>query len=137
MAGGFTTLFKKFADGINRLTVNYSSNGLDTNGVSAFAPAVTTISADLTPLGYVKTTAAEMNAGINLSTFAPVGATMAILQMETQAARWRDDGVAPTTANGINLPVLQDMVVNGAAEIAALKLINAVAGGMLNMSFYR
>ncbi|MES2367615.1 MAG: hypothetical protein V4563_17195 [Pseudomonadota bacterium] len=129
---GTIALQVKYADGFNRKTAFVSSDGLDTNQVSIITPSVSVAQPVLTPTGYTQTL-------INASTalVIPPDATMAVISVEVQAARWRDDGVAPSAAIGMPLAVGSEFVVTGAAELAALRFIGQVAGCLLNASFYR
>jgi hypothetical protein len=66
----------------------------------------------------------------------PIGATLVIMQAETQNIRWRDDNGAPTAAVGM-------LMATGAAPfgyagtISQLHFIQASASAVLDASFYR
>lgn len=66
----------------------------------------------------------------------PTGATFALLTAEVQAIRCRDDGTNPTTSVGFLIPVgIAPFQYSG--SLSLLSCINAVAGGKLNILFYR
>lgn len=60
--------------------------------------------------------------------------SFALIQAEAQDARWRDDGVAPTAAIGMLLPVGVPVVYTG--DLNGIRFINKTAGTILNISFY-
>lgn len=64
----------------------------------------------------------------------PAGATSAVIVAETNAARWRDDGTAPTAAVGMNLAVGQVLTYD--RPLAALKLISQSATCNLTITYY-
>lgn len=83
------------------------------------------------PLGYVQLTAA---AATGLGTV-PDGTTLAMIQCETQAIKWRDDGTNPTTLIGQLLPVNTTLFYSG--TMSAFKMIEVAASTKVNVSFYR
>lgn len=82
------------------------------------------------PLGYQQITA--LNAAVGLTV--PHGATWAIISCETQAVRYRDDGVNPTAAVGQPLPVNTDLPYTG--DLGLVKFIEQVASAKLNVTYY-
>lgn len=58
----------------------------------------------------------------------------ALIQAETQGLRWRDDGTDPTTAIGMLIPAGETLEYTG--PLAKLRLINATAGAVANISYY-
>lgn len=64
----------------------------------------------------------------------PAGATMAIIQCEGQAVRWRDDGTAPTAAIGMRLVPGQNLEYDG--DLQRVTVIEETAGAKINISFY-
>jgi len=59
----------------------------------------------------------------------------AIIQAETQGIRWTDDeDVAPTAAIGMLIPLGTTLEYDG--DLTMFRFINAVAGAVLNISFY-
>lgn len=64
----------------------------------------------------------------------PPGARMAIITCHTQAIAWRDDGTAPVAGTGIHLPVNTPFLYTG--NLGSFKLIEEVAGAVVNVSYY-
>lgn len=64
----------------------------------------------------------------------PAGATMAVIIPESQGVRWRDDGIDPTAAIGMIVPVLTTLVYDG--DLKAIRFIEQVASAKLNVSYY-
>jgi hypothetical protein len=97
----------------------------------AVAPATADTGILWVPLGYQQIAPTSSTAFT-----APTGATMALLTAEVQAIRCRDDGVAPTTSVGFLIPVgVAPFQYSG--TLSAMKCINAVSGGILNILYYR
>jgi hypothetical protein len=67
----------------------------------------------------------------------PFGANAALIQAETQNIRWRDDGANPTTTNGMLLLSAQPTPMMYSGTLSAMKFIDATAGGLLDVSFYK
>lgn len=93
--------------------------------------AVLTTTATLTPLGYQQITVLTTSTALTV----PSGATSALIQPEAQAVHWRDDGVAPTASIGMRLAALSTLTYNG--DLAAFRVIQDVAGGILNVTYYK
>lgn len=85
------------------------------------------------PLGYVQLTTTIASAAAALTV--PAGANMVLLQAETQAVRFRDDGTAPTASVGMLVPVGVAFQYTG--TLTALQFIAATSGAILDVSFYR
>lgn len=83
------------------------------------------------PLGYQQIT--TLSAAANLTV--PVGATIAIIEVETQAVRWRDDGTAPTSTVGTPIAVAGTLEYSG--TLSAIQFIEQTASAKLNVSYYR
>jgi hypothetical protein len=91
------------------------------------------------PLGYCQIAAATLASVTGLASCSggiPAGANMILMQAEAQNIRWRDDGTNPTTAVGMLLLSAQAPVPY-TGTISALKFIDATAGGLLDVSFYK
>lgn len=87
------------------------------------------------PLGYQQVTAT--GTAFNLPNI-PAGATQAVIYVEAQAVRYRDDGTAPTTTIGAPLAVTsngQPLYYNG--NLSAIQFIAQTAGAILNILYYR
>jgi len=94
--------------------------------------ATPVIDANLVPLGYQQMTSitpAKALASI------PVGAKRALLQAETQNVRWRDDGTAPTATVG-NIAYAGQNPFLYEGNLAAVQVILATAGAILNVTYY-
>ena len=91
-----------------------------------------------TCFGYQQVAAANTVAAFSLtipgmSTNGPKPTT-ALIQAETQGLRWRDDGTDPTTSVGMLIPAGQTLEYAG--PLTKLRLINATAGAIANISYY-
>lgn len=60
--------------------------------------------------------------------------TMAIITPEAQNCRWRDDGTAPTASVGMPIYVGTTFMYDG--DLTAIKFINMVSGGKVNVAYY-
>lgn len=67
-------------------------------------------------------------------TTSPTPPTYAIIQAEAQALRWRDDGTDPTTTIGMTIPAGGELRYDG--DLKKIRLVNAVAGSIANVSYY-
>ncbi len=97
------------------------------------------------PLGYAQSAAVDASTLISALTFStpgiaspaagiPPGTQLILIQPQTQAIRWRDDGVAPTAAVGYPLAVGAELRYTGAH--AALRVISQTAGAIVNVVAY-
>lgn len=64
----------------------------------------------------------------------PLGATIALIQAETQDVRWRDDGTSPTASVGMIIGAGTTLPYTG--DLNAIKFIEATASAKLNISYY-
>lgn len=83
--------------------------------------------------GYQQFAAGTVDSAVGLTV--PAGTSMAILQCEAQAIRWRDDGTNPTAAIGQPLAVGVELRYES-SSISALRVISQVAGAVLNVTYY-
>jgi hypothetical protein len=60
--------------------------------------------------------------------------TIAAIIVHGQAARWRDDGTAPTASVGMYLPADTPFVYDG--DLNAIQFIEVTSGAELNVSYY-
>jgi hypothetical protein len=81
-------------------------------------------------LGYQQITDASTAVGLTI----PTGANFAMIVCEAQSVRWRDDGISPTTTVGMPLSVGVDFSYDG--DLHRIKFIAAVAGAIINISYY-
>jgi hypothetical protein len=59
---------------------------------------------------------------------------IAIITPETQAVRWRDDGVAPTTSVG--MPLAAGVTLQYDGDLSQIRFIEQTAGAKLNITYY-
>jgi hypothetical protein len=89
-------------------------------------------------LGYQQITSLSASTALTVPARTPAGAVtrcrICNIKVESQAVRWRDDGVAPTAGVGMPLSVGDTLIYDG--EIASLRFIEQVAGAKLNVSYY-
>lgn len=101
-------------------------------GTASSANATAVVNASLTPKGYQQIAAATLAAATHLTP--PVGSRIAQINVEAQAVRWRDDGVAPSATVGVLVPVGATFEYDG--DLTAIQFIAAAAGTILNVSYY-
>ena len=65
----------------------------------------------------------------------PAGTAYMVVQCETQAVRWRDDGSSPTASVGMRL-VPGDVMTWDGDKSTQLKFIEELASAKLNISYY-
>jgi hypothetical protein len=83
-------------------------------------------------LGYQQITSLSSATGLTL----PAGTGKALIQCQTQAVRWRDDGTSPSATVGMRL-VPGDVLEYDAGQLAVIKFIEEVSGAVLNCSYYK
>lgn len=86
---------------------------------------------NLTPMGYQQITSLSAATGLTV----PTGATLALIQAESQNVRWRDDGTNPTASVGMYIVV--DTVLSYTGKLSAIKFIQTAASATLNIAYYR
>lgn len=94
----------------------------------AFAQQATYV---YTPLGYQQITSTSP---VTLLTV-PSAARMAQICVETQAVRYRDDGVAPTSTVGMPQAAATCFIYSG--NLTAIQFVAQVAGAVLDILYYR
>ena len=92
---------------------------------------IPTIEGQRQPLGYEQIT--DLSSAVTLTP--PTGTRLVVVQCETQAVRWRDDGVSPLATVGMPLATGVDKVYTG--DFSAIEFIEQVAGAKLNVSYYK
>lgn len=60
--------------------------------------------------------------------------TMALIVVENQTVRWRDDGVNPTTAVG--MPILPNNALSYDGDLNAIRFIEVAATATINITYY-
>ena len=91
-----------------------------------------------TSMGYQQITTLTTSTGLTVPAMLPSGLSakpsFALIICETQAIRWRDDGVAPTATVGMPLATGVPLQYDG--DITNIRFIEQVAGAKLNISYY-
>lgn len=82
-------------------------------------------------LGYQQITSLAAATGLTI----PAGTAFAIITPQTQAVRWRDDGVDPTASIGYPLAVGAELQY-AASSLTRLKFIEQVASATLNIAYF-
>jgi hypothetical protein len=112
--------------------------------IAALAPAIalaqgTVPGQYMVPLGYCRLTATTLESATPLSSCSggiPAGASMAAIQAETAAVRYRDDGTAPTASVGMEIVSgANPMLYTG--TLSELQFIAASGSPLLDVVFYR
>ena len=96
-----------------------------------------TVSGSRKPLGYQQIAAGGLAAATKLTlptALAGFVPTYIVIQAEAQAVRWRDDGIAPTAAVGMQIAAGGELDYTG--DPSTIQFIQAVGGAILNVSFY-
>lgn len=83
-------------------------------------------------LGYQQITSLSSAVGF---TSIPDGATLAIVQCESQAVRWRDDGTNPTASVGMRL-LTTDSGLRYEGQLSRIKFIEETGSAKLNVAFF-
>lgn len=89
-------------------------------------------------LGYQQVNAAGTAATFNLTVPTNrenIKPRFAVIQAEAQALRYRDDGVDPTATVGMLIPSGTSIDYTG--DFNKIRLINATAGAIANISYYQ
>ena len=97
-----------------------------------------TLKAITTRLGYQQITGLSAATGLTvpLQDVQGLGCrpTIAIITPETQAVRWRDDGVAPTAAVG--MPLAAGVTLQYDGDLTKILFFEQVASAKLNVTYY-
>jgi hypothetical protein len=72
--------------------------------------------------------------GIDPTTGLNLMPTIAVITAETNAVRWRDDGVAPTASVG--MPLAAGVTLQYDGDIRKIRFIEQTASAKLNISYY-
>lgn len=83
------------------------------------------------PLGYQQIALGSGAASLTV----PAGAIYALIAVETEAVRWRDDGTPPTASIGMPVAAGELMTYRGA--LSAIQFIGQGAGAVLDVSYYQ
>lgn len=90
-----------------------------------------TIQGHLEPAGYQQITSLNIVKALTV----PKYAKLVMIQAESQAVRWRDDGTNPSGTVGMVLAAGDTLVYTG--KFAAIKFIEAAASAKLNVTYYK
>lgn len=83
------------------------------------------------PLGYQQITDVSSAVGLTLPT---TGTEVAVIHVESQPVRWRDDGTNPTSSVGMYLAAGETLIYDG--NLLSIKFIETAASAKLNISYY-
>ena len=89
---------------------------------------------NLIPLGYKKITGLSVVKTLADGAAIPASACYALLYVETQDVRWRDDGTNPTATDGVKLVKDKEFMYKG--NLAAIKFLELAASAVLHVTFY-
>lgn len=89
----------------------------------------------LVPLGYCQLTSIDASTLLSSCAGFPATATLALIQPEAQAIRYRDDGTAPLAGVGYPLAVGASLLYAG--TLSKVRVISQTSGAKLNVLFYR
>ena len=87
----------------------------------------------LTPRGCGQIT--SLSAAVHLTP--PTGAILAVISVEGQPVRWRDDGTAPTAAVGILTPVVTSAPMTYGGSLSAIQFIQTAASATIDVCYYQ
>ena len=88
----------------------------------------------LRPVGYEQITSLAAAQSLTLPAVGNARAVYALIECESQAVRWRDDGTNPTAAVGMPLPVDTPFWYNG--DLATFKVIEQTPSAKVNVCYY-
>jgi len=103
-------------------------------------PGGCTIAGQLNPMGFEQITVSTVSIGFTSTLAYPTGgpqADIAQITIATNAATYRDDGIAPTATVGYPIAVGNSYLICGAPAIKAARFIRVSADGTLNVLYYR
>jgi hypothetical protein len=87
------------------------------------------------PCGYLQVTVTTVQS-LTIPTACGSNPTLAVIKAETQAVRYRDDGVAPTATVGQPIAVT-DAPIPYEGTISALQFIAQTSGGIVDVLLYK
>jgi len=86
------------------------------------------------PCGYQQLTVADTAVGLTV----PPGASRAVLTVQDQPLRWRDDGTVPTASVGMPVVAAVTFELNSKASLNAFRAIRSTgSSAVLNISYYK
>lgn len=81
-------------------------------------------------LGYQQITSLSAATALTV----PTGAARAVIVPETQAVRWRDDGIDPSATVGMPLAVAAVLTFDG--NLGKIKFIEQTSAAKINVAYY-
>lgn len=97
-----------------------------------------TLKAVTTALGYQQITSVSSSTALTVPSKDVNGLnckpSIAVIICETQAVRWRDDGVAPTATVG--MPLATGTVLQYDGNLTQIRFIEQTAGAKINVAYY-
>jgi len=90
-------------------------------------------------LGYQQITSLSASTALTVPTRNPATGdlqqpTLALIVVEGQSVRWRDDGVAPTAS--IGMPVLANGMLSYDGNLQNIRFIQTTASATINVTYY-
>ena len=82
------------------------------------------------PLGYEQIN--DLSSSIGLTVLE--GARLALINIQDQAVRWRDDGTSPTASVG--MPIAAGGELSYSGTLSKIELIEVVAGAEANIAYF-
>lgn len=110
------------------------------SGPSDAGPGGCTDAPSLIPAGFETITVSSASIGFTAALAYPTGgllADMAVVDVETNAIRYRADGIAPSATVGNPVAASTTFTVCGAAAIKAVRFIRQSSDATLSVSYYR
>jgi hypothetical protein len=104
-------------------------------GISPARAQLPTQPTSLIPLGFCQLTLSGATLLTACSGGIPDGAVVAMITVETQNVRWRDDGTAPTSSVG--MLVLTGTTFTYQGNLGRIDFIPATGSPVLDISFYK
>ena len=94
-------------------------------------------SSERQPVGYRQLAVSTASIALGSATGGiPAGAQRAVINVEANDIRWRDDGVAPTSSVGMLAKSTTMFELPSLASITAFHAIRASADAVLNITYY-
>lgn len=89
-------------------------------------------------IGYEQITSVSSSIGLNVPSVDKNGLSckpsFALITPESQAVRWRDDGVAPTASVG--MPLAAGVTLQYDGDLSKIRFIEQTASAKINVSYY-
>lgn len=110
--------------------------------VSDAGPQGCTDYGDLQGFAFEQITVSSTSIGFTATTYAPNGsraADMAVVTVETNGIRYRDDGVAPTASVGepVASATSPNLLVCGQPNVKAVRFIRQTSDATISVAYYR